>query len=171
MNERIDPIEAFLFGISSGFARALIGVTAVISGYSMNSWANTAPERSFLALDSLFMIFTWADFGAAFVIGLISLLGGLYLLYRFMVEEGGKLEWFLILASFTLYYSPMTFPREDWPVRRSSVIALLAGGVGDPVLKNDWIRLLILFASVSAVYWILPAAITSVISRSEESEE
>ena len=172
-NERFDPIEALFSGLGSGLGRAAIGVAAIFAGYGINSWANTAPGRSFAALDSLFMIFTWADYGLFFVLGLASLVVGFFVYYRFMVDEGGKLEWFILFTLFALYYSPMNFTREDWPQLKGkpTMMDFLLADIGDPVVKHDWVRLLTAFTSAAAVYWLLPVVISLIVKRTNATTE
>jgi hypothetical protein len=55
-----------------------------------------------------------------------------------MVDEGGKLQWFLIFLTFTGYFSPLTF-----------------GVNGD----YAWLRLAVLVGGFSAIYWFLPRLI------------
>ena len=94
------------------------------------------------------MIFVWAVTGWPFIIGLVALLGGLYAFYRFLVDEGGKVAWYIILTAFTVFHIPMTLPGD-------------MGGGG----AHDWIGLIGIFAGVSLVYWFLPLGISIALEK------
>ena len=153
-NQRFDPIEAFFSGIGSGFIRLLIGMAAIALGYLINLWSSSYEGWG---IDSVFMIFWWGHFGLAFFVGFAALLGGLYTLYRFVVDEGGKMEWFVIVSAFTLYYLPMNLPGNIWYWEADDRIRLLV--------------LLSIFSRLSATYWLLPLGISIVVERCKKHKE
>lgn len=167
-NDRIDPVEAFFSGISSSGMRLLIALSAVGLACVAAHAANTSDGVVF-PFELMLMIFAWASEGFWFVLGLACLLGGLFLIYRFGLDEGGKLEWFIIFGVFTIYLLPMNFTREEWPDLPSFLNMLEP--MGEPVIKRDWIAHIVIVTGFAAIFWLLPPALAIVVEKLRRAKE
>ena len=176
MNARFDPVDAFFRGVSSIGFRLPIALAAVLAAWLLNVAADPSNHGGTLGsaiggigLGSLGMIFVWAARGWPFLVGLCAVVAGLIFTYRFVADEGGKPEWFVIFACFGLYFSPMNFTRTDWvdargrPVNDDSLFSWREDA--RPVIRRPWIRLIGLAAAAGALYWIVPPLVGSWVAR------
>ena len=156
-----DPVAGFFAGFTSTIARLLIGLAGALFGFALCGFC--AIGRDFDALGSssfglfflgIFMIFQWATLGGWFVVGLASLISIFVCLWAFIHDSAAKLSYFLIFTSATVYFSPFTFSRR----------------VFGEVDGNPLMWLLIIYAGLSACYWILPAMIARFTNRYAEDE-
>jgi hypothetical protein len=183
MNARFDPVDAFLRGISSMGLRAPIALAAVLAGWMLNLAADPAHHEDGLGdamagvgLGSLAMIFAWASQGWPFIVGGSALLAGLIFTYRFIADEGGKLEWFFIFACFGLYFLPMNFTRIEWidaqgrRVDGSYSIFLAVADDAQPVTRRPWIALTGLGMAVGAIYWLVPPLVAKWVASKSSSQ-
>ncbi len=143
---RLDPVEAFLAGISSGLVRALVGVVAIVLGFGVcilpipGSWhGESFPVAAILTFTS---IFRWASLGGWFFVGLCGLVGTFAFLHAFMLERAPKFSLFAVFTCAAVYLAPVTFSDGTW----------LSFGLS----VSTWRRSVVFYLIVAAAYWALP---------------
>ena len=143
---RLDPVEAFFAGISSGVVRALVGLSAIVLGFGVcilpipGSWHwESFPAVAILAFTSLFR---WASLGGLCFVGLCALVGMFAFLHAFMMERAPKFSLFAVFTCAALYLAPVTFSKGTW----------LSFGLS----VNTWGHSVVLYLIVAATYWTLP---------------
>ena len=140
---KYDPIDAFFSGLSSGPLRALFGIATMIGALTACMLvANFAPGEWYeepLSWGSGVFIFIltifayWNDLGGWFALGLLSFVGQWGALYAFVVSDGGKAWWFVLLLLSTICYFPVA-------------------------IKGPWWFLIVGFAVLTLLFWLLPLA-------------
>ena len=128
-----DPVEGFLSGISSGVARLLLGIFAILAGFSI-PYFSLGWNDDFLIGWVLvpFVIFIWGTYGLWFFIAPLLISLTFTFLLAFLHDRHPKTALFLTFTSATLYAAPLT------------------------IVEERWLRTLCIYLFLSSCYWFLP---------------
>ncbi len=107
-----DPVESFFAGIDSVFVRGLFVLGAILAGEAVchqSLWIDL--DWIFLVIDAVFI---WADFGAAFIVCLVSLIFLLICGFFFVQDRSSKANFFVVFSASAIYFSPISFKEYQW---------------------------------------------------------
>lgn len=111
-----DPVEAFLSGFSSGIARILLALAAILGGFAVCAASSSWDTGSMWLLGVLGvgMVFWWGTYGGWFFLGLFSLISMFGFLWAFVHDRSAKFSFFALFTAAVVYASPLTFPDNRW---------------------------------------------------------
>ena len=148
MTAMVDPVEAFLSGISSTVGRTLLSVLAILAGFgvclvSKGDWHMEV--STIFGILTFGLLFYWGTFGGWFFIGLFSLIGIFVFMWSFAYDWRPKFSFFGVFTSAVIYYSPLAFSGDR-----------LLYGIG-------------ICVGISFCYWVIPYAFYRAIKRNADN--
>lgn len=140
-----DPVSAWLSGIGSSVARALVALLVVLATEALLYICCSANPDASTWLIGVFLIvampFWWLGHGGWAVIGLLSAIGILVSIWAFMNDHGAKSALFAVFTFSIVYF---------WP----------AFAHGDA-----WHRMALAYGGVAFAYWGLPRIVGALLQR------
>lgn len=125
-NVPVDPVSGFFAGFTSVFARMFLGGIAVVCGFVVGIFSGGWGP---------FAIFDWAERGAWFLLGILSLVSIFVGLWVFIHGSDGRRSFFFIFSAAALHFSSGLFPPEH-----AESVLWVAG----------------LYGIATACYWLVP---------------
>jgi hypothetical protein len=110
-----DPIQAFLSGVTSTFARMLLVVISFLLALTVYGIGQTEFSFwmvAFFPFVTFGTIFAWGASGIFFPVGLLSIIGFLFLAWKFIDTADPKLLFLLLFTFAAIYFFPLTWQHD-----------------------------------------------------------